>query len=156
MLPDLIFIIWNFDQATKFQMPHTHTHTDTRTRTQVVLFNSICIFLFSFDWWKCLIDFMQIIFSLPELTNTRKPLQNNNNKMCSALTTTATLCPSVCPSVCMSECVCGHRNRPKLATNKLFYFPLEMQMLCKQRKLPNGISHMSDICIKPSKQTSLP
>lgn len=31
-----------------------------------------------------------------------------------------------------------------------------MQMLCKQRKLPNGISHMSDICIKPSKQTFYP
>jgi len=25
--------------------------------------------------------------------------------------------------------------------------------VCKQRKLPNGIFHMSDICIKPSKQT---
>jgi len=42
-----------------------------------------------------------------------------------------------------------------LTTNKLFYFPLEMQMVCKQRKLPNGISHMSNIWIKPSKQTPI-
>lgn len=27
--------------------------------------------------------------------------------------------------------------------------------VCKQRKLPNGIFHMSDVCIKPSKQTRL-